>query len=255
VPAIVGWAAAAVLLLSPQTRRVGAGLTAGVTLVWLSAYLSNIGAVVSGSEHAGRGFDLRMAGIVLALLGTIVAVRAEVRAGGGPSSSRGAPLWAMLVGLVGIAWGIGDAMNWHQVRVHATTTGYTFKSTGTATIIHSYGSLLHLHGWMLSGSVLITVLAVLIPVLAAVWRPTGFGVAAIIGAALALVALPLSEVVYLRRPLTAASLDVTPAQVHQGGYVMSQHGLPGLWIAIIAAAVLVLLAAGLGFQVGSERHR
>jgi hypothetical protein len=253
IPAIVCWAVACMLLTIPRSRRIGAGLTAGVTFVWFAAYLPDVGAVVNGSRQAATGFDLRMAGIALALIGATAAIRFETRLGGRPSATRAAPVWAVLVGAVGVAWGIGTTMNWMHYRAHATAHGYTYRSTGTATITHECCTLLNNHGWSLTSQLLFIVLAVLIPVLAVVWRPRGFGVAALIGAAVALVASPLSTVIRLGRP-AAANMGVTPAEVTQGGLQLSQHGLPGLWIALVATAVLAVLAVGRAFQTGPSAH-
>jgi hypothetical protein len=248
-PAIVCWALAFVLMAMPGTRRVGAGLTAGVALVWFAALLPYIGGVVSGALRPGAGFTMQMVGVAFGLIATVAALQYEVRSGGGPSAHRGAAFWAVLVGAAGVAWGIGNAMSWVQYRAHATATGYTYFSTRTATITHECCTLSTRHGWSLTSQLLLMGLAVVIPVLAVLWRPTSFGVAAVIGAAVTLVALPLSTVIRLQRS-AAINMGVTPAQIKQGGLHLSQHAMPGLWIVILATAVLVILALGRALQAG-----
>jgi hypothetical protein len=248
-PAIVCWALAFVLLVMPRTRRVGAGLAAGVALVWFAALLPYIGLVAKGAVKPGAGFTLQMAGTACGLIAAVAALRYEVRSGGGPSAHRGAAFWAVLLGAVGIAWGIGNAMSWVQYRAHATATGYTYISTGTATITHQCCKLSTHHGWSLTSQLLMMGLAVVIPVVAVLWRPTGFGVAAVIGAAFALVALPLSTVIRLRGS-AATNMGVTPAQIKRGGLHLSQHAMPGLWLVLLATAVLAILALGRALQTG-----
>ena len=190
LPAVAGWFIAAGVLAWPRTRLAGAGLVLGVTLASLGSYLSGIGAVVTGTQHAAAGFVLGIAGIAVALVASGLAVAAAIAAGGRVTAHAAAPLWAMLAGAVGIVWAIGDAMDWEQTTVHATTADYTFRATGTATVTQSCCTLLDNHGWALAGQIILVAVAVLIPVVAAAWAPVSFGVAALVGAALALVAGP-----------------------------------------------------------------
>lgn len=134
LPAVTGWFVAAGLLAWPRTRQVGAGLVLGVTFAWVGNYLGDIGAVVTGTQHAAAGFALGTTGIAVALVASGLAAAAAIAAGGRLSARAAAPLWAMLAGAVGIAWSIGDAMDWEQTKVHATVAGYTFRATGTATV-------------------------------------------------------------------------------------------------------------------------
>lgn len=227
-------AAALTLVAACLTLAAGAGLVVGVTLAWVGNHVADVGVVADGTQHAAPGFALGMIGPALALVATSLAAGAAVTEGGRLSARAAAPLWAMLAGVVGLAWAIGDAMNWEQTEVHATVAGYTFRATGTSTVTQSCCTLLDNHGWDLTGQIALVAAAVLVPLFAAAWRPVSF----------ALTAGPLSSVVRLSAQITPASLGITQVQVHQGGLVVSRHGLLGLWLALLAVVVLVLVAVG-----------
>jgi hypothetical protein len=139
-----------------------------------------------------------------------------------------------------------------QVRIHATATGFRFTQTGTGTVTHSCCALVHQHGWTLWGNALVMLLAIVIPVLAALWRPIAFGAAALGGAALMLLAGPISDIVYLRQHLTPADVGLSAQQATQGSIGVSTHGLPGLWIAIIASVIFAIFAIGHALRIGTS---
>jgi hypothetical protein len=253
LPALSGWFVAAGLLAWPGTRQVGAGLMVGVTFIWFSDYLGDIGAVVTGTQDAAAGFVLGTIGIALALVGSGFAAAAAITTGGRIRPHAGAPLWAMLAGAVGVVWTVGNAMNWEQTTVHATAADYTFRATGTATVTQSCCTLLDNHGWALAGQFVLVAVAVLVPVVAAAWHQVSFGVAALVGAALALVAGPLSTVARLAQQVTPASLRLSDTQVQQGGLVVSRNGELGLWLALLAGVALVLVAVGRALHAAAQR--
>jgi hypothetical protein len=252
IPAIAGWLVATLLLVPPRTRYVGAALTAGLSFVWLSAYVSDIGQVVTGASRPAAGFILGVLGIGFALVGAASAVWAATRLGARLAARRGVAPWAMAAGAVGIAFAIGTAMNWREVQVHATTLDWTFKATGTATLVESCCTVLDAHEWSLAGEVLLMVLAVIVPIVALAFTPVRFSISALVGAAIALTAGPLSGVAWLTQPVTASSLGIPSSQAQQGAYLFSQHGLPGLWVALLAPLALGLLALGRGFHASTR---
>jgi hypothetical protein len=148
----------------------------------------------------------------------------------------------MAAGVVGVVWSVGDAMNWVEVEAHATVAGYTFTRTGTANVAISCCTVLQHHGWDLTGEVLVVVAAVVVPVAAALWSPSQVGAAALAGAALVLAAGPLSVAAMLNAPATFAEVGEAPVDVRPGGLLLSGHGLPGLWLALVAAVGMLLLA-------------
>lgn len=255
LPAIVGWFAAGALLAVPRARHAGAGLTIGLTAVWAGNYLSDIGTVARFPTEAGTGFYLGMTGLAAATVGAGAGVTAAIREGGRLSSRAGAPLWAMAAGATGIVWAAGNAMNWVQTNVHATVSGYRFQATGTSTLTSSCCTLLDHHDWSLAGQLVIVVTGVLVPVLAASWRTVSFGAAALVGVALALLAPPLTSVVQLSQILTPDDLGIGASQLKDGGLIVSRHGLPGLWVALLAAVAFTLLAAGRALHAASHRSQ
>jgi hypothetical protein len=47
-------------------------------------------------------------------------------------------------------------------------------------------------------------------------------------------------------------MGIPSSQPQQGGYLFSQHGLPGLWVALLAPVVLCLLGLGRGLDASTR---
>ena len=166
VPAIIGWVFAGVLVAIPRSRFVGAGLAAGVTVCFAPAYVGDIGLLVHGQQHAGAGLILDYVGLAVAVVGTCVAVL-----GVRPSFRAGGAIWALTVGIIGIAFSVGEAMPWTQTQVQSTT-GVTFRASGSVNVSSQCCTVLQTHGWDRGAVIALIVLAVCVPVVAACLDPS-----------------------------------------------------------------------------------
>jgi hypothetical protein len=256
VPAIAGWLLAGSLVLFPRTRTIGAALGVGVTVLSLPNYLSHIGDLVTGGEQRALGVELGLAGIAIALVAsaacTVLLIRSRRL---WVARDGGAPVWALLCGILGLVYGAGYAMSWTEFRIHATVQGWRFNATGTSDYVYRSFSLFHRHGWTLAGDVLLVVLAALVPVIVSFWAPGRLGAAATFGCGLALLANPLSGVAYLAEPVTRVTVGMTAGQAQQAGAIFSDRGLPGLWMSFAAAGALMVVAVARGLYASSSVER
>jgi hypothetical protein len=247
---IVGWLGAALLLAIPGASQVGAGLAVGVTVCSAPAYLAGIGAVFHGMDMPGVGFGLGILGIVLALAGTAFALLYLVRCK--RWRVRSLVWWGTAAAALGAIYDTGDALNWTRITIRATTPGVTFNLSGTRSFHHDCCTLVQQRGWSLAQQLAILVLAVAVPlVAAAVFTRLGFG-GAPIGIALGLASAPISAFVGLGAAITPASAGVPSATISTTNPVASQQPLPGLWVAILVATVLLLLGVAYLMARGME---
>ncbi len=254
VPAIVGWSLAGLMLLMRRGRLFGAGLACGLTGIWLSAYLGEFDPISRGTARIGPGMALGEAGIALALIGsvgTLVLVIRERRVGL-LRGARGAA-WAMIAAAAGLAFAVGDAFPWVDTHIHATAASWRFAATGTSDVSTHCCTIGQQHGWSLAQQMLLVSLAVLVPLVVGPSRPGLFAIGGLFGAALALLAAPISAIVGLLRPLTAAGVGMTAADANVSGAVFSQHGLPGLWLALAAGLAIILMAIARWFVTDDRR--
>ena len=84
-------------------------------------------------------------------------------------------------------------------------------------------------------------------------RPVRFAVATLIGTALALVAYPLLAVVGLMTAATPGTIGMTKQQAKLFLPNITQHGLIGLWLSLLAVCALVLVAVGRGLSAPVEK--
>jgi hypothetical protein len=239
VPGILGWGLAGVLLLVPRTRTLGAAFSLGVTALFAPLYVSDIGALWTESESAGLGVILGLIGLAVALVGAGLGVFLLIRSHAiGLSRAVSAWAWAAGAGVVGITYSVATAFAWFNIHLHATVPGFRYTLTGTPNVTVQFGSLVKEHGWTLAGDLLLIVLVPLVLLIAAYSAPPRISAAMFIGAALAMLAGPIAATATLATPVTAAALHLSPQDVSASGVVITQHGLPGLWIAIIAATAV-----------------
>jgi hypothetical protein len=239
VPGILGWGLAGVLLLVPRTRTLGAAFSLGVTALFASLYVSDIGALWTESESAGLGVILGLVGLAVALVGAGLGVFLLIRSHAiGWSRAVSAWAWAAGAGVVGITYSVATAFAWFNIHLHATVSGFRYTLTGTPDLTVQFGSLVKEHGWTLAGDLLLIVLVPLVLLVAAYSAPPRISAAILIGAALAMLAGPIAAIATLATPVTAAALHLSPQNVAASGVIITQHGLPGLWIATISAAAV-----------------
>jgi hypothetical protein len=243
LPAVIVWALSAILLFIPRTRIVGAGLVTASALVWAGAYLSDIGTLLAGDEDAGAGAVLGLFGITIALVAAGVAVVLLLATGGRRSPVRGGTWWALLAAVIGITYAIGFAMNWTETTVRATTPDYTFNATGTAEVSERCCTLADSRGWDLAGDLHLIIVSVLVLLVAAAWRPGWAGFGALVGAGAVMAAFPLSGLINASETRTAEDLGFPSRQITEAGLTVERTSLIGLWVTIIAAAAVLILAA------------
>jgi hypothetical protein len=237
LPAIATWLGAAVLLGFRRSAWLAVGLGIGTTVLWAPEYASDIAAVVRGTEPA-LGFWLGMFGLGAALSATAASLIIALRAGGSwLSVARPAPRLMLLGGGLGVAFLVGDAMPWQRSVLHATVNG------SRATLHTDCCTILHEHSWALTADLVIVILAVLMPILAASWQPNLLGLGVTLGVALGLVGSTLSGLAALTQAPSPASFGATPAEVSADAITTSTQALPGLWVALVAVVALTSLAA------------
>jgi hypothetical protein len=232
IPRITGWSLAGLLLLVRPTRVTGAGFAFGVTALTVPIYLYTAGEIVGGTTWS-TGVALDLAGLAVAVVGTSTCVIAMVRTRRlRLTTRRGAPIWAVVGGALGVAYAVSYSMSWYADH-YRSTDGRVFTQTGTLNIYEQVGSLVSKHGWQLASDVVLITLAALVPLLVGFWSPAQVGAAALVGGGLALLANPLFGVASL-----AETIDQTKGQI------FTEHGTASLWIALSAAAAMILLGFG-----------
>jgi hypothetical protein len=236
IPAIAAWLGVGILLLFRRSAWLAVGLGISVTALWAPNYARDIATVIGG-VHPGGGFWLGIAGLAAALVGTIALLAMAFGTSGGSfSTARPAPLLMILGGGIGAAYLVGDAMPWQRAVVHATVNG------SPVTLHTDCCTLLQQHGWTLTSDLVIVTLAVVLPALAACWRPNLLGLGLTLGVAFGLAGSALGGIASLTTTPSPASLGITAAQVTTDAVRTTTEGLPGLWISSAAVALLICVA-------------
>jgi hypothetical protein len=249
VPVIACLGASTVLLLHRRSAPAGAGLLVGGTTVGTALYVTTVGSVVHGTDATGA--DLGLAGLACAVMASTLVTWLGVRSGARLSAHWGGALWAMLAASVAVVWAVGDAANWVKATYAIPAGSGTFTATGTNMRSTSCCTPLSLVGWERSQAVAVLVLGVVVPIVAALWVPVRVGVAAIIGAALVTLSGVASEFATLSQPVLPITRSATAtSQSYQ--VTTTLHGLPGLWVALVSAVVLLLVAVGRGLHAASR---
>lgn len=243
LPAIVAWAAAAILMLNPRSRAAGGGLAVGTTFVWMSAYVSDVGVLVTGEKDAGPGAVLGLSGIALALIGALIAARALVLRRERPFVSPSEIWWPLLAATIGVVFAVGTAMSWTQLTIRITERDLTWDSTGTTEISEQCCALSDFQGWDLADNILLMGSAVVVLLLASAWRQRAVSIGALLGAGAAMVAFPLAGIIAASETVTPSDLDYSFHEIREAGLTVDQVALPGLWITAVAAVSVFVLAA------------
>lgn len=256
LPFIVAAALAAVALAIPVGRRLGTGLLIGTAICSTPTYVRSYDDL--HTLTAGPGFVLGQLGFGISVLAAVSACLAgrlwgvlDLR------RQRSTILWAAVGAALGGLYVIGDSLNWLERVTHATVDGYRFTASGTSTVTTRCCTLLDRTGWELGAELALLVLAIAVPLLAACWRLRATSLGLIAATGLLLLASPLSALVQIADGYTPAKAGIGATQLQEGGIRVSQHVLPGLWIALGASVSLVIFAAlrGLGGQLErSEPH-
>jgi hypothetical protein len=255
LPVIGAWAVAGFLLLFRRTAVIGAAAAVGATGVWWAAYISDVGAVTTGLDTAGTGFLVDIAALGAAIAGSVASIVVLWReARPRFSAEGGAALWAPLAAITAIAYAAGTLMAWVRTtwRIQTDAPGVLWTSTGTREKHLDCCTLLDLPGWEQAESILLLLSIATIIVVAMALRPPRPAALAAVSAAVVMLAAPLYSVVRLDKEIPPSSC-ATQAGGQSCQVLGSTSGLPGLWIAFLAAGVVVVLAIGRVAQATTKR--
>ena len=186
LPLLIGMGVATGLVLSKHTWAAGAGVAVSVVLVDVAYSINDVDTVLSGQSQPGTGFWLNYAGLFLVLAGLLLAVRnlAKTRR---PRLQSGpfAATWSLLGLIAGTIWVVGCLLPDVGYHLHISTGTFRGSGTGSLTLIQGK-SLWWQPGSQFGQTIVLIVLVVGLPILAACIHWFGFGRGVLLGAAIAL---------------------------------------------------------------------
>jgi hypothetical protein len=237
----LGWALAAVLVLSRISVRGGAALGAGlgaVELGLLAVDIANGFGVSNGSE---AGAWLALAGLGFGAAGVLVT--ASTVPLGTPRAPQGRSALLMLLATFAVVLAYLPSWDkWSAVApsLHVSgsvTEGYAFAQPGVVIA----GVLLTVTGFAF------------VAVLGSVWYPVTVGAWATAGAVIALSSQLISAVFQLSEAVPSTAFGVSAQQARLVG-LKTSSSLTGWWVADVAATVLLALLA-LSAALASRKTR
>jgi hypothetical protein len=226
----VGWALAALLVLSRISVRGGAALGAGLGAVELGLLAVDIanGFLVSNGSEAGAW--LALAGLGFGAAGVLVT--ASTVALGAPRAPRGRSALVMLLATFAVvlaylpSWDKWTAVEPSLHVSGSVTEGYAFAQPA-----------------VVMAGVLLTVIAfAFVAVLGSVWYPVSVGAWATAGAVIAIASQLISAVFQLSEAVPSTAFGVSATQARSVG-LKTSTSLTGWWEADVAATVLLALLA------------
>ena len=226
----IGWALAALLVLSRISVRGGAALGAGLGAVELGLLAVDIanGFLVSNGSEAGAW--LALAGLGFGAAGVLVT--ASTVPMGAPQAPRGRSALLMLLATFAVV--LAYLPSWD-------------KWTAVAPSLHVSGSVTEGNAFaqptVVMACVLLTVIGfAFVAVLGSVWYPVTVGVWATAGAVIAIASQLISAVFQLSEAVPSTAFGVSATQARSVGLKISTS-LTGWWEADVAATVLLALLA------------
>ena len=226
----IGWALAAVLVLSRTSVRGGAALGAGLGVVELGLLAVDIANGFQVSDGSEAGAWLALAGLGFGAAGVLVT--ASTVPLGTPRAPRGRSAVLMLLATFAVV--LAYLPSWD-------------KWTAVAPSLHVSGSVTEGNAFaqptVVMACVLLTVIGfAFVAVLGSVWYPATVGAWATAGAVIALASQLISAVFQLSEAVPSTAFGVSATQARSVGLRISTS-LTGWWEADVAATVLLALLA------------
>jgi hypothetical protein len=243
------WTLSAVLiLLGGARRRAGALLAAGVSVVTLGFFLTDVGSVIAYGGHlADAGLWFSVVGWFACAAGSVAALFVKSEPAGAPATGRGpwsigAPgrprgyevARAALLILAGIGAAVAFAPSWDSYVLHFATSA---SQTLTA------GNAFSNPGPMIAGNLVVMIAFGLVVIAAALWRPLRLGAMLLAGAVIPMVAQAISALIQVGQATPPSTFGITPSQATQAGLTISNGLTAAFWIYCVLVAVLVVSCA------------
>jgi hypothetical protein len=226
----IGWALAALLVLSRISVRGGAALGAGLGAVELGLLAVDIANGFQVSNGSEAGAWLALAGLGFGAAGVLVT--ASTVPLGAPQAPRGRSALLMLLATFAVV--LAYLPSWD-------------KWSAIAPSLHVSGSVTEGNAFaqpaVVMAAVLLTVIGfAFVAVLGSVWYPVTVGAWATAGAVIAIASQLISAVFQLSEAVPSTAFGVSAAQARSVG-LKTSTSLTGWWEADVAATVLLALLA------------
>ena len=231
------WAASTVLILLGGTRqRLGALLSAGLSVVTFGLFFADAGtAIAAGAHTGGWGLWLSLLGWLACAAGTVLAFLR--RAAGAARTSdapgrlarrgylgrpRGPQLGpAVMLVLAGLGAAAAFAPSWDSYTLH-TAAGQSQSLTA--------GNAFSNPGLVIAGDVAVMVALAAVVIVAALWRPIHHGALLLAGGVIPMAAQAISALVQAGEATSPTQFGITPAQATQIGLTIDSGVTPAFWI-------------------------
>jgi hypothetical protein len=226
----IGWAVAALLVLSRISVRGGAALGAGLGAVELGLLAVDIANGFQVSNGSEAGAWLALAGLGFGAAGVLVT--ASTVPLGAPQAPRGRSALLMLLATFAVV--LAYLPSWD-------------KWTAVAPSLHVSGSVTEGNAFdqpdVVMAAVLLTVIGfAFVAVLGSVWYPISVGAWATAGAVIAISSQLISAIFQLSEAVPSTAFGVSATQARSVG-LKTSTSLTGWWEADVAATVLLAALA------------
>jgi hypothetical protein len=231
------WAASTVLILLGGIRlRLGALLSAGLSVVTFGLFFADAGSAIAGGAHTGGwGLWLSLLGWLACAAGTVLAFLLRTA---GTKQTSDAPGWlarrghlgrprgselgpvVMLV-LAGLGVAAAFAPSWDSYTLH-TAAGQSQSLTA--------GNAFSNPGLVIAGDVAVMVALAAVVIVAALWRPIRHGALLLAGAVIPMAAQAISALIQAGEATPPTQFGITPAQATQIGLTIDSGLTPAFWI-------------------------
>jgi len=226
----IGWALAALLVLSRTSVRGGAALGAGLGAVELGLLAVDIANGFQVSNGSEAGAWLALAGLGFGAAGVLVT--ASTVPMGAPQAPRGRSALLMLLATFAVV--LAYLPSWDKW----TAVAPSLKVSNSVTEGNAFAQPA-----VVMAAVLVTVIGfAFVAVLGSVWYPVTVGVWATAGAVIAIASQLISAVFQLSEAVPSTAFGVSATQARSVGLKISTS-LTGWWEADVAATVLLALLA------------
>jgi hypothetical protein len=232
---LAAWAGSGLLILRGGTRlQAGALLGAGVSVVTLGLFITDLGQVIAGSA-AGAGLVLTLIGWLACAAGSVTALR--IGAAGMPGRPQNHEIGhiAMVV-IAGIGAAVAFAPSWDSFTLRLTATGATYHLTA--------GNAFASPGAVIAGNVIVMAAVVAVVAAAALWQPVRRGALLLGGVIIPLAAQAISALIQqLGQGGSPAQFGFSPGQAAQVGLQISSGFTADFWVYCVFVVALAASCA------------